>query len=210
MERKTCPGCGAPWGGKRCRSCGYEPFREEPRSGSAPSRNHKNPRKKHPLLGFLVLLALIWAMMPLLRNWGLKLETIENSHATRNRESAVSPEDVFTLYRNKDLHIFTTNYDAEHLTSSLTLYIQNNSDRDLLLRTDALLVNGDAVQQELYCKATAKSITKNWLRFDPGAGSSEIRSVAFRLNAYDGEGNLQITTDLILLGKAPDAAEPYF
>ena len=79
MTRNTCPGCGAAYNGRRCRSCGYEPFPEAARQKTTPAAPARK-RKKHnyPLIRFLILLYLLYALMPLLRNWGLKLEAMED------------------------------------------------------------------------------------------------------------------------------------
>ena len=80
MKNMTCPGCGASYQGRRCRSCGYEAFPavgSSPKTPSVPAAKRK--RKNHPLIGFLILLLLIWALLPLLRSWGLKLEDMEQN-----------------------------------------------------------------------------------------------------------------------------------
>ena len=79
MKSTNCPGCGKTYNGRRCRNCGYEPFPEaagRPSPQTAPVT--KKQWKQHPLIRFLLLLYLIYSLMPLLRQWGLKLEAIEN------------------------------------------------------------------------------------------------------------------------------------
>ena len=79
MNSTTCPGCGAACNGRRCRRCGYEPFPEAARRNSIPSGPvRKKEKRSYPLIRFLLLLYLIYALMPLLRNWGLKLEAMED------------------------------------------------------------------------------------------------------------------------------------
>ncbi len=216
MEKTTCPGCGAPWNGKHCRSCGYKLFLEEPhpkRSASAsrerPAGKARKHRKKHPIIRFLLLLCLIYALMPTLRNWGLKLEETEENNRSVTQEAVIPDADLVTLYSDEELHIFTTEYDARHLSEGLTLYIQNDTNRDLTFHMDELLINGSTAGQALYCKANAGSTGKNWLRFDPGTGTSEIRSVSFRLQALDASGSQLMTTDRIILGEAAETAEPF-
>lgn len=210
MEKTTCPGCGAPWNGKHCRSCGYEPFREEKRPRRVPSQNGKICRKNHPLLGFLILLALIAGMLPILRNWGWQLEAMEEHNRSVTQEAVVPDAELVTLYAGEALHVFTTEYDTQHLSDGLTLYIQNDTDQGLRFHVEALLIDGNPGDQELYCKADAKSTGRNWLRFDPGAESDEIHSVSFLLTAYDPAGSLLITTDRITLGRSTEPENPYF
>lgn len=80
VKNMTCPGCGAAYDGKRCRCCGYTHFSETDMPGkTARAASPKRERRKHPLLGFLILLYLIYALLPWLRSWGLKLEDMENA-----------------------------------------------------------------------------------------------------------------------------------
>lgn len=210
MNKNNCPGCGALWNGRRCRSCGYEPFREEPRRRSSPSPKSKKTRRKYPFLGFLLLLALIWTILPLLKKWGMELEVMEEINRSVTQEAVVPDAELLTLYYGENLHIFTTKYDAEHLSDGLTLYIQNSSDRDLVLHTDGLLINGSTAGQQLYCKAYANVIGTNLLRFVPETGASEIQSVSFRLKAFDIAGNQLFTSDRIALGEDAQTEESYF
>ena len=210
MNKNTCPGCGAPWNRKRCRSCGYEPFQEDPRPKKGPSGKRKTSPKKHPLLRFLLLLLLIYSLLPLLRNWGQRLEILEEANRSVTQEAVIPDAELLTLYQGEDLYIFTTEYDAAHLSDGLTLYIRNDSDRDLVLHTDGLSINGSAAAQQLYCKAYANAISKNRLRFETETESSEIQSVSFRVKAFDLAGNLHVTSDRITLGEDFQTEEPYF
>ncbi len=109
MGNMICPSCGAPYNGKRCRSCNYEHFSEEIAHGNhshkgeplvidAPVRKPipkkdpfdcpKKARRKHPLIRFLILLYLIYSLMPLLRQWGLKLEAMEEAQRTDSSHHA--------------------------------------------------------------------------------------------------------------------------
>ena len=197
MKTMKCPSCGAPYNGRRCRSCYYEPFSEAVR----PSRRGQTPvpRKGRPgfsLVRFLVLLTFLYTLMPMARNWGLKLEAVEEINRTPVREMVIPATDVLTLYQSEKIHIFTTAYDSPE---SLILYVQNDSDQDLLLYLDGLLVNGDPAKQELYCKASANTVVKNILRFDTGSESSDIQTISFRVCAYDEKNSLLFTTDSITL-----------
>ena len=76
MVKRICPECGKGYTGTRCRHCGWETFSEQ--TVSPKPTVAKNRKKRiHPLIGFLLLLALIAAMLPTLRNFGMKLEQIE-------------------------------------------------------------------------------------------------------------------------------------
>jgi hypothetical protein len=49
-------------------------------------------RRKHPLIRFLILLYLIYCLMPIFRQWGLKLEAMENSRSPQPGSSYQSQE----------------------------------------------------------------------------------------------------------------------
>lgn len=91
MARERCPGCGAPYNGKRCHRCFYQPMT----TVRAPSSRRPESRKKtalgrkpssalRSLLGFVILLALIAMLLPMLRNWGTDLKATAESHAAGN------------------------------------------------------------------------------------------------------------------------------
>lgn len=230
MGKMTCPSCGAPYNGKRCRSCNYEHFSEEIAHGNHSHKGEplvidtpvrkpiprkdpfgcdKKTRKKHPLVRFLVLLALINSLMPMLRNWGLKLEAIEESHSTVTREPVVLPEDLMTLYQQEDIHIFTAKQDAQNLNDSLTIFVQNDSGEDITVQSSLLLIDNYVIQYgSLYCEAGAEAIGKTWLHLDDEelrkARILDIHSVSFRLEAYDEDYNTLFSTDLITLGEMSD------
>lgn len=86
MARERCPGCGAPYNGRKCRRCLYQPM-----TAASPASAH--PRKKpsarqhqssalRSLLGFVILLILIGLLLPVLRNWGTALKATAESNAT--------------------------------------------------------------------------------------------------------------------------------
>ena len=88
MKSTVCPGCGAAYNGKRCRSCGYEAFPAAANAApAAPVRKKEN--RTYPLLGFVILLLLIWALLPGLRRWGLELEARENAAHNSSHQSAI-------------------------------------------------------------------------------------------------------------------------
>ena len=84
MAREHCPGCGAPYNGRKCRHCLYQPMTANataarPRTEPA-ARQNKSPALRS-LLGFVILLILIGLLLPILRNWGADLKTTAESNA---------------------------------------------------------------------------------------------------------------------------------
>ena len=87
MERNRCPGCGMPYNGRKCRNCLFQPVKTDlpPVSAEKKTASQANGKKQksalRPLLGFLVILALIALLLPSLRNWGLELKETERTNS---------------------------------------------------------------------------------------------------------------------------------
>ena len=77
MKSYICPGCGGVYNGKKCRVCAYVPFSRDCSPGEPCRTSLPRRKKSHPLAGFLVLLCLIGAAIPMLRSWGRELEARE-------------------------------------------------------------------------------------------------------------------------------------
>lgn len=222
MGRSTCPSCGAAYNGKRCRSCNYEHFSEEIAHGShshqgeplvidAPVRQplprkdgcDRKQQKKRPLVRFLVLLTLINSLMPLLRNWGLKLEAMENRPAaaiTAQPEPVLQPENMVILHQEADITIFTTPEQFADL-NDFCLYVYNESARNVTVSAGDILVNGSSLPHAaLVCKAHAGGIGKGWLEVDLSKWeAAEIRTLSFRLTVLGQDGRSYFQTDEIHL-----------
>lgn len=240
MGRSTCPSCGAAYNGKRCRSCNYEHFSEEIAHGNhshqgeplvidAPVRQplpRKDPfgcdrkqQKKHPLVRFLVLLALINSLMPLLRNWGLKLEAMENRPAaaiTAQPEPVLQPENMVIFHQEDGITIFTTPEqfsDPNHFS----LYVHNESAMKVTASAGEIQVNGiDLPHASLVCRAKPGEIGKGWLETDPGewqaAGIQDIRTLSFTITVLRQDGRIGFETDEIcIIAEGTDTpTEPFF
>ena len=227
MKKMTCPSCGVPYNGKRCRSCNYEHFSEEIAHGNhshrgeplvvdAPARKpipKKNPfdcdrktRKKHPLLRFFVLLALINSMMPMLRNWGLELEAMEDRSAavtTAKPEPVLVPENMVILHREAGVTIFTTP-EAFADPNQFVLFVHNESDMSVTAASGDIRVNGiDLPHAALVCKARPGEIGKGWLEVDVGewenAGIQEIQTLTFDLAVLRQDGRIGFQTGEICI-----------
>lgn len=226
MKKNICPSCGAPYNGKRCRNCCYEHFSEEIAHGNhwhkgeplvmdGPARKpipekpfdcDKRARKKHPLTGFLVLLALINALMPMLRNWGLKLEEMENRPAAMTAaqpEPVLQPENMVILHQEDDITIFTT---PEQFAdpNQFCLYVHNESDMKVTASAGDIRVNGTALAHaSLVCRARPGEIGKGWLEVDVGewekAGLREIHTLVFDLTVLRQDGRIGFETGEICI-----------
>jgi len=97
MTKEICPSCGAPYNGKKCRKCFYQPMTPAAVSkGKAVPRKRRSRVKKQKsalrsLVGFLILLALIALLLPILRNWGQELKaTAESQSVSQSIHPAVT------------------------------------------------------------------------------------------------------------------------
>lgn len=226
MKENTCPSCGASYNGKHCRHCGYKHFSEalthgshthkgEPLCIDAPARQpiprkdpfgcDKQTRNKHPLVRFFLLLSLISALMPMLRNWGLKLETMEGSRsiAAAQPEPILQPENRIILHQEGDITIFTTPEQLADL-NQFSLYVRNEGSRGVTVSAGDIQVNGTPLSHAaLVCKAHAGGIGKGWLEVDvrewEAAGIQEIRTLSFDLAVLGQDGRLYFETSAICL-----------
>ena len=222
MKQNACPSCGSTYNGRKCRQCGYEHFTEEIRHGTHTHRGEplvlnrpvrgpiprkdpfgceKKTRKKHPLVRFLVLLFLIHSLMPMLRNWGLRLEELENRPAavmTAQPEPVLQPENMVILHQEAGITIFTTPEQLANL-NDFCLYVYNESSDSVTVSAGDIQVNGiNLPRAAVVCKARPNEIGKGWLEVDRGeweaAGIRDIHSLSFTLSALQ-NSRLLFTTD---------------
>ena len=227
MKKNICPSCGAPYNGKRCRNCCYEHFSEEiahrghvhggepfviddpvrkPIPKKDPFGCEKRTRKKNPLARFVILLAVIHSLMPMLRNWGLKLEAMENRLAaviSAKPEPILLPENMVILHQEEGITLFTT---PEQFAdpNQFTLFFHNESSMSITVSSGDIRVNGiDLPHASLVCKARPGEIGKGWLEVDPGeweaAGIREIHTLSFSLTGLGQDGRRHFETDEICL-----------
>lgn len=163
MARYLCPSCGAAYNGKKCRQCLYEHFTEEIAHGThvhegeplvidAPVRRpikrkdpfdcEKRTRKKHPFAGFLILLAIINTLLPLLRNWGLELEAIENLHIAAEPEPVAIPENCTVLYDDGEVAVYAQWEQGQVFEDRIPVYVRNDSRRDMVVQSRYVVANG--------------------------------------------------------------------
>lgn len=223
MANYTCPSCGALFNGKKCRQCAYEHFIEEtahdthihrgrppvinaPSQKPIPRKNssgrERRTRKSHPLAGFLVILAVIHVLMPLLRNWGLDLEKMEVSHMA----AEPLPEDLVILHKEGPITILAREQEiVEFAHSGFTLWVKNGGSTDVTVSARHLTANGVLMEHgSLSCESAGGSIGKGWLYLDmeelDSAGIEDLREVRFVLEVMDEEGTVLFDTDIICLG----------
>ena len=234
MGKIICPSCGAPYNGKRCRHCGYEHFSEEIAHGShthkgeplvidAPSRQpipkkdpfgcEKKTRNKHPLVRFALLLALINALMPMLRNWGLKLEAMGNRPAailTAQPEPILQQSNMVIFHQEDGITIFTT---PEQFSdpSNFSLYVHNESSMRVTASAGEIRVNGiDLPHTALVCRAQPGEIGRGWLEPDSkeweAAGIREVHTLSFTITILRQDGRIGFETgEICITAEGADA-----
>lgn len=232
MARYTCPSCGAAYNGKKCRQCLYEHFTEEIAHGThvhegeplvidAPVRKpvkRKNPfdcdkqtRKRHPLAGFLVLLAVINCLLPLVRNWGLELEVREE--ALLSPEPVPRPENCRILYEDADISVYTDWTEDQEFPGSFPIVVENWSRKDISVSARNLTINGYVMEYSgFYCFAEAGSMAKEPFLPDQTdletCGIGQIQTISFRLEILDQESYqvLALTEPVTLTAAVPEGA----
>ncbi len=228
MKKPACPGCGAGYNGRRCRNCGYEHFSEEiahrghthrgePLVISAPVRRpiprkdpfgcEKKTRTKRPLLRFFILLAAIYSLMPMFRDWGLKLEDMERKHSsgTVQPEPALLPENGVILHEEKDLTVFVTQEQLSDLSRDFSLLVRNESNRTVtVVAAGDIHVNGIRLPEAaMVFSAEPGETGRGWLYTEDAeweaAGIGEVRSLSFTLTVLRQDGRILFETDEIRL-----------
>ena len=220
MAKYSCPSCGSPYDGKRCRNCLYEHFTEEISHGNhthegeplvveSPVRKpirrknpfgcEKRPRKKHPLAGFLVLLVIINGLLPMLRNWGLELEARKNSFTVVEPEPMVIPEDAMTLYADDALRILADWKNGQEYTDGIRIFVENYTGSDLTVRAEDIIVNGYMMDTAyFYCDVRDGTHSLATLRLDEDAldyaGISVVEAVSFQLEVWEQDTHDPIAT----------------
>ena len=213
MAKLRCPGCGGAYNGKRCRSCGYEPLREEnshrgtPPVTGEPARKGfsgagQKPRNQHPILRFLVLLALINSLMPMFRNWGLELEAREETarSVALQPEPVLDPENAVIFHREDGITVFADLQQLARLGETFSLMVRNESDRPVTVSAGDIRINGiDQPHAALVVKAGSAEIGRGWLELnrEEATDIGEIRSLSFTLTALGQDGRIRFTTDEI-------------
>lgn len=211
MARYTCPGCGAPYNGRKCRVCCYEHFSEEITHGNhthkgeplvidTPVRRpipkkdpfgcEKKPRKRekkgNPLVRFFTLLYIIYALLPMVRNWGLELE--------RREQAAPEPVPAVLVAIHEEDGI-TISVPADQLSSphwekGLQIWVENRREEDLTVGTRYVTVNGFALPNaSLHVQANSKKSGMGTLYLPEAdlkdANIRSIRELTFVLEGMD-------------------------
>ncbi|MBP3685255.1 MAG: hypothetical protein J6J12_09905 [Oscillospiraceae bacterium] len=242
MAKQVCPSCGAAYNGRKCRACLYENFSEEithrnhthkgePLVIDSPTRRpipRKDPfgcetqtkkslfprreKKRRPFAGLFAIFLVIYALLPMVRSWGLELEAREE--ALVQPEMAI-PEDLVTLYEEGDITIsiqprYLTNFGAE----DPRIWVENASDRDVYVTTRYVMANGFVLPSSgVYVDAAAGLYGMGTLYLYEeelnAANIREVEELTFVLEVVDdGDYAVLFTTDPITLSATGRPVEP--
>ena len=196
MARYTCPSCGARYNGKRCRACFYENFSEEISHAPSPKPIFpKREKKQRPFAGLLTIFLLIYSFLPLVRDWGLELETRETA---AQMEMGIA-EELVELFHQKPVTIYIPQGEFSHRSDGIQLWLRNDSSRDLSLEVKQASANGFVMENAaLLLKASANSFGMGtlYLNETPPEAADGSLTVTVTLRVLD-------DLDMVLLDTHP-------
>lgn len=232
MARLKCPSCGNPYNGKRCRNCLYEHFSEEIAHGNhthegeplvidapvrKPIRRAKpfdcDTRTKKRRIGRLpvllaVLLALIGPVLDIVTE--IVSDTISEVVHTAPEPLPI-PEDGLTLYEDDSLRIIADWENGQAYEDGIRIYAENNSDYDLTVTAQEIIVNGWMMETSyLYCEAQkgrqgmgTLTLDEEYLRY---AGISAVTEISFYLDIWDQDtyNSVAVSPRITLLADSPE------
>lgn len=241
MARFTCPSCGASYNGKRCRICNYEHFSEEIVHGGhshrgeplvidAPARKSipqkdpfgcdpktrkpvfpKREKKQRPFAGLLTIFFLIYALLPMVKDWGLELEARE-----AQREMTL-PQDLVILHEEGPITVSTQpRYMNEFQDAGLRLWVENRlNHNDVYVTTKYVMADGFVLPNSgVYIEGSAGAYGMGTLYLDgenlKDASIDRVRELSFVLQCRDESHTLLFETDPITITReitAPQAPD---
>lgn len=217
MARYTCPSCGAPFNGKKCSACFYEHFSEEITHGAhihrgeplvidAPARRpipkkdpfgcEKTPRKRsaprekkqRPFAGLLTIFMLIYALLPMVRNWGLELESREQA------APEPAPQDLVAIHEEGPITVSVLPEALLEFPSGMKIWVENRLEKkDVYVTAKHITVNGFVLPQAggVYVQAAAGAYGMDTLYLDEYLLESsfiqEVKELSFVLECVDAE-----------------------
>ncbi|MBO7253376.1 MAG: hypothetical protein J6V25_12205 [Oscillospiraceae bacterium] len=187
MAKQICPGCGGTYNGKRCLNCGYIPFSEGSKQTAPKAPPVPKKKRRHPIAGFLVLLALIAALLPILRSWGLHLEQIEQDSLSVRQEYVSSlPEGTRILYLDAQIEVGIDWGSGSAFTGSSQVYLRNTTRQEVTLSFQDIQVNGLPADAAVF-QGTGRPGEITILTFQPQTAISpdDVTSIVFRLEIHE-------------------------
>ena len=191
MAENRCPGCGAPFNGRKCRICLYTAMETNLSRQVKPISPAPRPGKKRSaagsMAGFLLILALIAMALPLARNLGWKLEAMDAA----NRTPEPIPGNAAVLYQQEPITILVPAQED----SGTAIWFCNHSSEQLLVTCREITVNGRRMEDAALSIALPEnSAVKSSL---PDGDNTDIEELTFLLEVKDRNGVCLFETEAI-------------
>ena len=170
MATYRCPGCGAPYNGKKCRACYYETFTNEAscevhshagpyvsveldekppkksfRFQSSDSRRNRQQKKKpitpvRILKWVMSLLLTFNFLIPLAVGLVVELADSFDDSIAPAMERIAIPEEAVVLYENSDGLTVYAHWQGQQMQSEIPIYIQNDTGYDLVVTVQDVIL----------------------------------------------------------------------
>lgn len=214
MARNTCPSCGKPYNGRRCKHCLYEHYSEEIPHGlhthageplvirgsvrkSIPTHDafgcEKQTKKRTarliPLILFVAVLSILGPVAAGITEF--------SSRAIRTISEPREPEvswDAYptTLCHDDGILIATDWVDGQEYTDGFSIAFRNDTGKNLTLSASEVIVNGYLLEQYFFfCEAPKGCAGQSVFRLDPEelaySGITQVQTLTVTLTAYDSD-----------------------
>lgn len=192
MAENRCPGCGAPYNGRKCRICLYTSMETNLSRNAKPVSPAPRPKQKRSavgsMVGFLLILVLIAIVLPFARNFGRKLEAIDAA----NRTPEPIPGNSAVLFQQEDITVLVPKQD----TSGISLWFYNHGKEDIMVVCKDIAINGCRIENaEVSVYIPAGSAVKSTLP-EPETFADEV---TFAMEAQKSSGEFLFETAPISL-----------
>lgn len=212
MAKLTCPCCGKPYNGKRCKACLYEHFSEEITHGlhthtgeplvvddtvrkPIPRRDplacdHRTKRRSAHVLILVAVILILVVLMSVAVSVYTSVSAIRRTAIQLPDPSL--PENGTTLYEADGILIVADWKAGQEVTDCFTIAMRNDTDRDLTLYASQVIVNGYLMDRTRFSCHTPKghtgeddfSLNQEEMAY---SGIDAVQSLSIELLAYDSD-----------------------
>lgn len=180
MTRSTCPSCGAPFNGKKCRSCLYETFTEEYAHGNhthqgeplvidapvrspipkqdpfecPPKRTAPGPARQYHREKALFRPLFIFLLLAAIGIFSSAISVFISRSNFQRSQPTPDLSNLTVLYADDQYTIRSDFQEGQTYGQGFHIYLENNTRRAVTLYADKLIVNGYLIDHSpLYCAA---------------------------------------------------------
>lgn len=195
MATYKCPCCGAPYNGKRCRSCNYEAFTEEvshglhthegeplaikepePKKASPVKKQHgdcdsySGKRKSGSMARTTVIVAVVISLVSMLGSFISAIQDTVSDVIEVEEETIVDTsafQDGTVLYDDGEITVTADWRPGDSFDRSIPLLLTNQTDKDIIAATRWMSVNGFSTDDTFsFCRAEAGETVEGDLWID--------------------------------------------